>query len=253
MLLVWFVLDSSLSACRSARGTDAACRGHILTFGRDIRLKACACGSCPCDCLRALRSGALWLLPRRTLLFMNSFSSSSSSSTCCSWIGVEGVMLRSCVVVRVTRHLRVLTRRLRASGAVQARSSLTFKCTTRARFGVIAGPQEASCPRSYSCCRHCVSAWCLGTSASVTRVLIDQSTWLVELVSARVCPAAGTPAPRLWPPLTTLCRGASWKVLLSLCSLSAVSDLCALGRSSSSSCPEDRSEHLLLDRPPPRT
>ena len=51
---------------------------------------------------------------------------------------------------------------------------------------------------------------------SVTRILIDQSAWLVGpfSVHACACPAAGTPAPRPRAPLTTLCREALWKVLL---------------------------------------
>ena len=58
--------------------------------------------------------------------------------------------------------------------------------------------------------------WSVGTLDSVSRTLLDWSAWLVEpfAVRACACPAAGTLAPRLRAPLTTLCREALWKVLL---------------------------------------
>ena len=132
------------------------------------------------------------LFPSRACLWQSSWARSRVVPPCQKWstlVRVASAVLRSCVVVRVTRCLPVLT------CARQLLSRLPGR-DLPPRLAVVATPPSPSLPPSQrrrpSALVHAVVSacqfgawWSVGTVDPVTRTLIDWSPWLVDPFSVR--------------------------------------------------------------------
>ena len=217
--------------CRSARGTGAACRGHLPhVLIVSLRLGAYAWGNCPCRCLRALSFKSL-----SVAVVLRGHGRVSTAAV--------PEVVRSCA--RRQRDAAIVRSGPchASSPDLPAGSCLVFQVAIPPRFRVVATPRDASSERSRSRSRHCVSVWCLMESRHPRgHAYPDRPVCVAGGAHACACRATSTRVPRRTAPLTALCREALSKVLLSC---SCLGPVCAW---SFSSWRDGRSDHLLFGR-----